>query len=1212
MSQKGVNFSKRQSEAIEWDSNREILVSAAAGSGKTTVLISRIIDRIVNKRIPIDSFLVVTFTHASANELKEKISKALNEKLKESPDDEWLAVQLANVGRASIGTMHSFCLKTIKDYHEHPSVLLPKSVRILSEDKSKQLLAEAIDEILTDEYAKEDNEKFIGMLDIYASFKNDDKVRTYIKNLYNFSLNNASPYEWIENQALGCGDSSYTEKYFEFIKKLASQTKALCEVTVENFSTDSQYTDMLRLSSDLIEKYIHEIEQKNFKSANDIIKNKFDFIALKGGKSKDENLIIQKNVLKYVKNEFLPFVLIDCDDDSENDIDMKDALGELCRVTALAGRRFEEKKRRAKAVDYSDMEHMTLRLFSDESVQQIFRSKFKHIMFDEYQDCNRIQEMIVQKIAGNAVYFMVGDVKQSIYGFRQAEPGLFLEKYSKYKYDPDAEYAKIELNENYRSRKNILNAANKVFFSIMRRDLCGMDYCTDNALNAMAEYPATERDTFAGEPVRLTVVTGKNVSAADKFKAQTLYAADLIKDFMNHKYVYDAKQGIYRRIKYSDIAILMRSPKNLIPSVREIFSAADIPVNVLQDSDINYAPEVNLLMCILQCIENPYNDIALMTVLHSYIFGVTDNELMLLMNHDNSLSRELIAKIEAYITESDSYPESEYEANGIDSELCCKLRCFIKKYSEWTDNERYMPASDFIDYIIDSTGYMEYFGSFENGQSRKENVLRLCDTLKQQLDSVSGGLYECCRILKNIDENGLSGGGSSQLPDAVSVMSIHKSKGLEFPVVFIMDADRSFSDEEIKGTILMHKDYGMVSRKIDAQNRLEYSMFEYETLRHTIKKAQKEEEQRILYVAMTRAKEQLIILGAAAQKTLDTGYMCESVLDIASANNFLKWITYSLCTQDASKEYPVNVNMLAGRFKRRVEGAEYESDWEVDICEAEYDDEKNCVVCKTTGKNITKKGLMGACIEKADIGDKIVYRNNTLPDIDELEKKLLYKYPYDEATRINSKLSVSQIKHIAEKTLDDDTYEIPDYRYDKIKVISTEDDITPVRLGTLYHFFMQHASIVHPYGIKTFEADAEDMTSKKLMTKREVEYLRPEKFISFFNSDVGKSMAEADFVEREKSFSYYIEARKIFPELKTDEKILVQGVIDCFFRDKDGKYILIDYKTDKVFEGMEYELVKRHIKQVELYKSALRDIMGIDVFKSYIYSFALERFIECK
>lgn len=1205
MADKNVKFSKRQQEAIDWDNNRELLISAAAGSGKTTVLISRIIDRIVNKRIPIESFLVVTFTHASANELREKIVKALNDALKLSPEDEWLSVQLANVGRASIGTMHSFCLKAIKDYHEHPTVQLPKSVRIINEEKSGQLLDEAIDEVMTDEYSKADNESFLHMLDVYASFRNDDNVRGHIKSLYRFALNNRSPYEWLSKQEQTESDSSYINLYCGFIRKTALEAKLMCDAVLKDFSASSKYEDMLKLCSDTLQKLMNALECGNYIKANNIIINDFDFIAIRGGKIKDENVAVQRNVLKYIKKGFLNFAVMNADDDTQTNYDeTKKALSELCRITALAGRRFEEKKRKIKSVDYSDMEHMTLELLNDEGVAELYRSKFRHIMFDEYQDCNRIQEMIVRKISGNAVYFMVGDVKQSIYGFRQAEPGLFLEKYLSYKYDPNAEYAVIELNENYRSRKNVLNAANKIFFGIMRKDFCGMDYCKDNALNAMAHYPESTEDTFADEPVRLALMTGKNLSAQCKLQAQIMYAINYIRTVMKSKKVYDARKGEYRRMKYSDIAILMRSPKNSVSAVREIFAATDIPINILQDSDIRYAPEINLIMCILQCIENPYNDIALMATLHCYIFDVTDNGLLCLMNFDKDGPRDVISKIQNYIKKADSCPEG-----GQRDELYIKLKRFTEKYSEWIENARYLPVIDFIDYIIDTTGYMEYFGSFENGRSRKDNILRLYETLRQQLEISGGGLFECCRILKNIDENGIAGGNAAQSPDAVSVMSIHKSKGLEFPVVFIMDADRAFSDDEIKKTILIHKDYGAISKKIDAVNRIEYSTPEYEILKRIIKKEQREEEQRILYVAMTRAKEQLIIMGAVSDKTLENGCMGESLPEIASANNFLKWILYALCSGQASAGYPVSAESLSGTFDTNVQRADYGSRWSVDVCMTSIDQDGKCVVESKFDGKITLLKLVER-LGGADTSEgETNFRNNILPDIAELEKKLSFRYAHDEATRINSKFSVSQIKHIAENLPDDDTYEIPDYRYDKIKVISSDNVITPTKLGTLYHFFMQHASNVYPYGINDFESDIEKMLAKRLITKSEAEYLNPSKFEAFFNSDVGKRMSEAVLVEKEKSFTYYVEAKNIFPTLKTDEKIIVQGVIDCYFQDKNGNYVLIDYKTDRIAPGMESRLAEKHKKQIELYKSAMSDIMDIYIKEAYIYSFALESFI---
>ncbi len=1210
MANNDVTFSPRQTNAVEWDKSREILVSAAAGSGKTTVLIRRIIDRITEKRIPIDRFLVVTFTHASANELKEKISSALSKKIEEDPEDEWLRIQLANVGRASIGTMHSFCLKVIKEYHEHPAVSLPKSVRILPDEKSRELLDEAIGEVLEEEYANAENTEFFRMLDTFASFRNDDKVRSLIKELYKFALNNKEPYSWLEGQQSGTNTSSYIHAYTEIMKRTADEALELLTLCRREYQSGSVLDEMAESAYSGIENCRKLLDEDDILSASEAFANGIASVDLRKGPRKGDNPVIQKNILKAVKGKFEDILFVRYDAAPEG-LSMERSLFELSRVTYLSGKRFEEKKLKNRSVDYNDMEHMTLRLFEDDSVCNMYRDKFRHIMFDEYQDCNQLQELIVKKIADNAVYFMVGDVKQSIYGFRQAEPGLFLKKYNSYQYDENAEYAKIELNENYRSRKNVLNAANKVFFKIMKQDFCGMEYCNENALNAKAIYPdhSDKTVTFADEPVRLCVVNGKGLDADSLRNAQLLYIIRTIREYRQNKLVWDAKRREYRKIRYSDMAILMRSPKKLSDGIKRMFALTEIPVNIMQDGDIRYEPELNLFICLIRCIENPYNDIALMTVLHSYIFGVTDNELLELMQYGIENTRELITKVHGYIANADSVPEELWAESGVNGELLQKLKRFVAAYSKWLEAERYMPIMSFIDELLEDTGYIEFFSAFENGVARRDNILRLYDVLKQQLAVTSGGIYECVRVLDNIDENGITGESAVGIADSVSVMSIHKSKGLEFPVVFIMDMDRAFSSEDFKATVLMHKDHGMVSRLIDSENRIEYSTAEYEVLKNIMKLEQKQEEQRILYVAMTRAREQLIMLGAMSDNAMKNMYLGDSLADIMTSNDLLDWVLYAVNADNSSPSCASSVlNLPRHAFPVKVKGEEYDSLWAFDLVSAEGD-KAGRLTAINIGEERVELSSVTARGDKTAMPEGEAIVENELPAVDELIQKLSYKYPHEAATTLNSKLSVSEIKRVMAQREQKGIYEVSDKHEERVRVISSENDITPTRLGTLYHFFMQHMTVKTPYTAADFDNDIERMISRRLITEKDAKRLWKNKFISFFASDVGKRMANARWLKREQSFSYMTEARRIFPELDTDEKILIQGVVDCFFEDENGKFVLVDYKTDRASEEREDELTERYKTQLQLYKSALGDIMGINIDECYIYSFALERFI---
>ena len=1186
-----VSFSTKQQQAIDWDDNQELLVSAAAGSGKTTVLTARIIDRITNKHIPIDRFLVVTFTHMAADDLKERITRAISDKLKEDPNNGFLQLQLANVSTASIGTMHSFCLKVLKEFHEHPSVMLPKSVKILNEEKGEQMLEDACREVFADEYA-EGSDSFCELLDTYASFRGDENVRNHVKRIYKFALNNESPYEWLDGIVKGKkADSIEQEMYSGLYKNIAQEAIQMCSTVLENFvpaksSVDYPYLTTL-VKQDLI-KYVEAIDKGNFAKAQEII-SKIDYIKLTGGKVKDEAVLAYKSLLKYINTVVLGQLKLDIDEIGRED-KSNSFVKRMAKLAIKVGKLFEEKKRKAKCIDYSDMEHMVLELFKDESVAGIYASKFDHIMFDEYQDCNLLQEKIVKMIAGNARYFMVGDIKQSIYSFRQAEPKLFLTKYLGYEYRQDASHAVIELNENYRSRQNVLNATNRVFFNVMHKGFCGMTYDSQNALNAMATYPESDEMAFEKDPVQLALITGKNLDKAHKSRAQLLYIINSIRDMMKNKTVYDAKNGEYRPLRYSDIAILMRSPKSEIPYIRESFSFTEIPISILQDADIRYHPEVNLLMCLIRCIENPYNDMDVMTVLRSYIFGVTDSQLAML-NAFGEKDTALITKVNEYIATDD-----------VNEELKQKLIEFNSSYQAWVEKSFYSNAEGFVEELLDEIAYFEYFSAQQDGFTKKSNIERLLSALKQSAGD-DASLYAYVTALQNIDEKGLNASNSIAVDDSVCVMSMHKSKGLEFPVVFLMDMHNRFSDEDVKSEILIHKDYGIASLYIDTEYRLKYKTSNYELMKALINKQKLEEEQRILYVAMTRAREQLIIVGYASSDTIEkNAYIGKKLAYISDAGCYIDWLLYSLCCDNSSYVTPGNVkndlgmNMCVAADSKRL----YPSRWSVEVFDYAKSQltSANKVILGSILKAEERSKLL---LEQADI------KNETDFDASTLISKLGYEYPYKQSTTIGSKLSVTQIKRLLEHS--EEEY-VPDYRAENVKRVQNASGISATRLGSLYHFFMQHANVKSPYTKEDFDNDIKHMLDMRLITKEESLLLDSKKILPFFNCDMGKRIANAKSVKREMNFSYLIDASEIYTDITDNAKILMQGVADLVFTDENGINVLVDYKTDSVFENGEHILIKRHSSQIELYTQAIEKIKGIKISEKYIYSFALSKFIK--
>ncbi len=1169
-----------QQKACLWNSNKELLVSAAAGSGKTAVLIERIIKRITEERVPVENFLVVTFTNATAVELKQKLSKALAEKISETPDDDWLALQLAFVPRASIGTMHAFCLKVIKENYSHKLVGLPKSIRVLNDEKKDELFSLATDEVFEEEYARENNVSFRKFLDLEANYRGDEDAKKLIKDLYMFSLDDEDPYSWLEN----CIDRSNPEKEDEFFRcktAIASDARAYAQRVLSLHPDESEgkikeWADKVREAEKYLTEYIERLEGRDFAGAEDAVSRMKDF-NLKGG---TKDTAEYKKAIAYIRDIVSDRLAVSAD--KPFDEKMLPVMKKMTELAAACGRRFAEKKLKAHAVDYNDMEHIVARLFDDESIAGIYREKFRYILFDEYQDCNRLQELIISKISAFANYFMVGDVKQSIYGFRGAEPGFFLKKYNSYGRNENDENTVIELNTNYRSRRNILNAANKVFFSIMNRDLCGMDYTRENALNAFDPiYPPSDKDTFENEPVRVTAITTDGKGNVKTTEEEIITVINRIKSFVGKKYVLSGKKDgeKYRPMGYSDIAILSRSLSGISGKLRRTLSAAGIPLTIDQDSDIKFTPEINLIVSMLRAVENPYDDISLMSVIRSYIGRVDDKELFNLTNAAYTEKTQLTEKIEAYI-----------ECAPAGDTLREKLIAFNRMFDGWREAAEYLSVTELTERMLTETAYREYFAAFEDGENRVRHIEKLLDMIRSQAEDYSGGLYECVRMLDNVEKNQMNSADNAGGANAVRVMTIHKSKGLEFPAVFIIGAGSSYRKN--KSGLVKHKDLGIAYPDADERNSSVTNGRKHWLIKEILSWEEQKEEQRLLYVAMTRAREYLEIVGKASKDFFKTEVVQASSSYVAKASSYLEWILYSLISdeelplaqKDAITERPVEF---------RIKNEEYNSVWETKLLSAEdiHLDE-------------TVSMPQAAPEEEEDIAA-------SKGDFAEIEKKLSYVYPHQDAAKLNSKLSVSTIKQIKEH--EKEREEDEDGNDDTLRLVETRktlsSGISSARLGTLYHFFMQHATIKTAYTRGDFEADIARMIQRRLITPEEAKYINPYKILPFFNSETGRELAGSDNIFREKSFSYLIRADEVYEDMKTDEKLLVQGVIDCMFEDKNGDYVLIDYKTDRIAKGEEEMLRERHRVQMELYGKAVSHITGRKITRMYIYSFAAEKFI---
>ena len=1216
-------FNQQQEQAIN-SRNRELLISAAAGSGKTTVLVERILFKLLHEKdLSVDQFLIVTFTHASASDMKDRLYKRLTEYCERYPEqEERFRTQVAMLPRAAIGTLHSFCLNLIREHHTHPAVGLPSSFHLITEEQSKLLLQEALDETLTEAYESPDKACFYRLLNAFSDMNDDEKVRSILKDLYTSARNDPDPRAWLERMAGGSSGEEITRRWYEIARTMMQTTQETAQAALKLPELTKGVRRFYTAVEQLTTEIIRLIDGGDYANAQLLINqaNKRVGSVPRQEAGEDTQVLILRKQTKSIKEKcFKNLMLQTIPGEQQED---HGNIQTLCRLALRLDELFAQKKLHNKGVDFSDLEHIALRLLRDDGIADIYRSRFRHILFDEYQDCNEIQEGIIQSICKGAEYFMVGDIKQSIYSFRNADPDLFLRKYNAYSADPDEELAKIELNTNYRSRESVLNAANNVFFRMMTRDFCGMQYNEDSALYAHKDrYPAGGYFEHSPTEIALFYVDSKTASKGEdeedeeeeemddlalsgriiQKKSQATYIAYRIAELMREgATVKDKDSDGYRPLRYSDIAVLMRSPQTDAPVFKQVMRSCGIPFHVQQKEDVSYAPEISLLINLLYAIENPYNEIALLGVLNSYLFGVTNEELEQLCNWERKQRPCLWDRIPGYIEAFQEAPVSE------------KLCRFREQLLLWQERERMMPIEDFLDYLLTDTCYESFFASMENGEARRDHIRAFRKSLLEQAAAHPGGLFECVNTLIATEGNELELSGSAPA-GSVTLMSVHKSKGLEFPVVFIAVADKEFSKKEIQKDVLIHSKLGIAAKQIDPETRMVQSSFVYEAMKKLLRHRQRMEEQRMLYVAMTRAEEKLYILGKAAKKMWETecrfpDYFGDWAVD-------LNWIRWILCAVSNSQTPPAPMAGSRDSVVTEVKNCAKESfpaRWSITTwsCTAEQEDPSTPpnFVLDCDPEQITTQAAAALLKQSGEQEQEI--QEEQEPDMEALLQRLEYQYPYGSAAALPSKMTVTQLRDLFTKQEADGEEQVPIYRY-RMENTAPQSHLTAAEAGTLFHFFMQHATVKSPYTRADFDRDKERMLERRLITQRQADALSQSRVQGFFNCEEGKRLAASPYIEREKNISFLMPSEEIYPDNPAKESILVQGVVDCVFEDENGELVIVDYKTDRIPEGEDERfLTEKYRQQLILYGRALERITGTPVAALYLYAASLRKWIK--
>jgi ATP-dependent helicase/nuclease subunit A len=1300
----GSMWSDDQWKAIS-QSGDHFLVAAAAGSGKTAVLVERIIRKIMNEEegFSVDRLLVATFTKAAAAEMRQRIREALDKELEKEPDNGHLRRQLALLGRASITTLHSFCLEVIRRYYQW--IPLDPGFRILNENEAELLRQEILEQLFEEKYGEaEDGGVFLRLADWFSGERSDDALYLLVQKLYDFSRSHSWPDVWLRQMASDFSicdsseldDSPWVHSIVKDAKLSIAGAAGLLQQAISLAMSPggpAPYVDNLRDDLEMVESLKECLEDFPWNALYDAFQT-ISFGKLKSCRKDETDPDLQDRVkelrdnVKKILNELKNSLFGRSAESFLSELhEVAPVMEELSEVVILFGQRYQEEKKSRGLVDFSDLEHYCLQILRhpDSSKDQLlpsdaaieYRNHFDEVLLDEYQDTNSVQEDIVNLISrenpGNR--FMVGDVKQSIYRFRLADPSLFLNKYGKYSVDEN-EGTVIDLARNFRSRRQVLDAVNVIFRQIMNESVAEITYNERAELVYGASFPrssdGTEDSSYTPELLLIDRGNGGKLSEDDTSEGEEnsflqegewieMETAQLearaiaakIKEMTGETgeplFIYDKTLKMMRPVAYGDIVILLRSAYIWGPLIMEELRQQGISADGEQNQGYFQATEVEIMLSLLQVIDNPLQDIPLASILRSPIAGLTEEELAeVRLCAGGSFYEAMMAAAEidhnGNMTFLDKQNRDSSETE-VPSKLQFKLRNFLRKMEGWRNEARRGSLGDLIWHIYKETGYMDWLGGLPGGGQRQSNLTALYDRAVQfEQTTASRGLFRFLTFIARLRDHGSdlgSPGRSDKQDNAVRIMTIHKSKGLEFPVVFLAGIAKTFNQQDLNKPFLMHKDLGFGPKFVDQEMRVSYPTLPNLAIRRRSQQELLAEEMRVLYVGLTRPKEKLILVGTLkdlAKKIISwtqvqshQSYMLPDYV-LSRGRSYLDWIGPALIRHPDAEI----LRVISGGAESPAPVLNGDpSVWQISILSAN-ELSKDLMVGDDGEKEISqdRELKLQAMLKRERIRLSVVGNSDVMsaPDSNGIESKLEWEYPYAIASTLSAKTSVTEMKKILsmqelpslewmeeKKGMEDSTLQLRRPKFMEKKSMS------PTERGTVYHTLMQHIPL-HAGAVDSMvvEETLRRLIGSQIVTKEQAGMITPGEVTAMFDSDIGTRLLAASWVEREMPFSYALSAAEahqglnivrnlskpdeqessLYMDILENENVLIQGVVDCIFRD-NGKLILVDYKSDRVLEergGVE-SLVELYRFQLELYGKALEDIMGEPISEKWLYFF---------
>lgn len=1157
------------------------LVSAAAGSGKTAVMVERIVRRVVSGEVNIDKLLIVTYTNAAASELKSRLMQEIMQKLDEDGDSHNLNKQLMLINTAPICTIHSFCLDILRNnFHK---IGLDPGFKIADTGETELAKREIVGKIF-DKYYEDGDSVFLSLVDCYTT-KNDKALADAVLAMYEFSMSTPDGAGFIQK----CADRFASDRRWEDVLLSEARKKALFAAKmydegIEICSFSEKLEKTKALLCDEREMFLNLANSADWDSAYKCTKA-FAFDRLYVPKILPPSDAAR---IKYLRSEAKDI----CKDICENMI--TDSLGgikadiarsapqaeKLAEIVMNFHSQFSEYKRKKNTVDFSDLEHLALSLLRNSDVSAELSERYEEIYVDEYQDCNSVQEEIFSLVSRKAKdkpnMFMVGDMKQSIYRFRGSEPALFKQKSESYPDfgTGDGRYNRINLNKNFRSRSAVLSGVNSVFRQIMSTSVGELEYTPEEYLYYNENsYEDTNPDTDRTDIILIDENTSESEgeSFSDELKgieAEAVYTANRIKEIVRGGYkVFDKETKSYRDARFSDIVILLRSVKGYAEVYSDILTTSQIPVYCDVGGGYYDTPEISFLINCLKIIDNPLDDIALLSVMRHPVCGFTDDEFV---------------RIRTALKKGYFYDSAERYIRENEDGLCEKLKKFKSELARFYDRSKFLPTDKLIWEICDRTDYMAYLSFLPNAELKKANVRALFSRANDFEKTDFKGVFNFIEYINSLKKNNSDTDTAKTLAgdeNLVRIMSIHKSKGLEFPIVFLTRSSKKFNLRDLTDKILLHKEYGMGLNFADYSLRLSYPLPNKNLIKEALLSEAISEEMRVLYVALTRAREKLIVTGCVsdAQKKLSSlAVKLTSEGDKISpavtkyARSYLDWILLAVM-----------------RNKTAPFAKEYGFDTVID-------DGSNFHV-----ETVAKDSLVLNIDEGGGKRDFL----SLSPDADadgEVEKLLGYSYPESGLENVAANMSVTELKRRANED-SDCTNPFEQYRVGTPLFLSGTETPTAADIGTLTHLVMEKMNFAEIKSADDVKELVANLVKRGFFTENQAKYIKTDNIFRLFETPLGKAMAKhSDTLRREYGFKYLMDASEIDKDIKYGEKIIIQGMADAFFENENGEIVLVDYKTDKVRNGAD-EIAKRYAPQLNFYQTAIEKCTGKRVCEKYLF-----------